>query len=864
MTHRLLSHPITLALAAILAVAAPAHAQRPASWFVPDVVGQFNALTQRADPLGFHIADSPDPSTCKHYQGLARIEGPDGTPYLIVTKSGNTPDVIPGPDDPICDDSPGETGDGIFIVVRMGSRNTDGERFRSNRQTKGAGVNITPPDPRDRVATWFRFQNGIGFPHYGHPGGMQTAGHMLALAVEHRYESNLPKTVVLFINMTDPINPEIRSRFSLENEMGEKAGLVALTQLADGHYLMTVAGGSNDTLAFYRSTITDLTSDGLSWVHLDSWYADTRVQIDPRDTDVCLPGSTLWNGFCLSPDELYMGANWPTTGASRNGNPHQTLQFIREGSINGSLFLAGARGRILGDDFIDLYRVECDTPLCLPGEQVRLKHASTRHMISNPSFGGERLANLAAASTFYVSPSQELLFYATEHDNDGPSATVKAAEWRHKDMVRPGSPTLQATLTVNNPIEVDEGSVGTVSADAKPPVTRAWMQLFENPQYDGRYVVVNYDDYVLDDYNVLYAFEWPFGWHQRAQSWRWYAPLFCNAQAIADDIFNENDVPFLRTLAGTGATFGHPNLANVNDDSGTIDMDRRTSGVDFLESCDSYYHTPFTVRWDRDNNGSFETAGPSFSFDATAIDGPASFTMKVNATHPVGTPVGGNDLNATASVSVRNVAPAIAGFQVKNSAGQRIGVDVPFALVRTPLTVSASFTDPGRADHQTAQMNWADGIVENQAAFTSFSDAFDGAIGKVAHSHRYALGGQYPLALSVTDDDGGADIESATVRVVTPEEALAEILKLLDDAIAASSDNAVRAALEKARVALVGHGTAVDGALRMLAENRPDAAAGFVGQAINWAQSARARGANVDLAVVLMQQVYQSLVAAWP
>ena len=65
---------------------------------------------------------------------------------------------------------------------------------------------MTPPDPRDRVATWFRFQNGNGFPHYGHPGGMQTAGHMLALAVEHRYESNLPKTVVLFINMIDPIN----------------------------------------------------------------------------------------------------------------------------------------------------------------------------------------------------------------------------------------------------------------------------------------------------------------------------------------------------------------------------------------------------------------------------------------------------------------------------------------------------------------------------------------------------------------------------------------------------------------------------------------------------------------------------------
>ena len=28
------------------------------------------------------------------------------------------------------------------------------------------------------------------------------------------------------------------------------------------------------------------------------------------------------------------------------------------------------------------------------------------------------------------------------------------------------------------------------------------MQLFTDQQYAGRYVVVDYDDYVLDDYNV--------------------------------------------------------------------------------------------------------------------------------------------------------------------------------------------------------------------------------------------------------------------------------------------------------------------------------------------------------------------------
>ena len=859
MIPRLLSRSMTVALTAVVGTALPAHAQRPAAWLVPDVVGQFNALTERADPLGFHIGESPDPSTCKHYQGLARIEGPDGTPYLIVTRSGNTPDVIPGPDDPICDDSPGETGDGSFVVVRMGSRDTHGERFRSNRQTKSAGVNITPPDPRDRVATWFRFQGGNGFPHYGHPGGMQTAGHMLALAVEHRYDSSLPETVVLFVNMVDPINPEIRSRFSVENEVGGKAGLVALTQLADGHYLMMVTGGSNAALTFYRSTLTDLTSENLSWTPLDSWYADTTRQLDPEDPDYCVPDSTPSNGVCLSPDELYMGANWPTTGGG-NGNPHQTLQFVRENTINGPLFLAGARGRILGDDFIDLYRVECDTPLCLDGEQVRLRHSSTRHLTSNPSFGGERLANLAAASTFYVSPSGELLFYATEHDNDGPSGTVKAGEWRHKDMVRDGSPTLQATLTLNNPFTVAEGSIDTLAASAKPPVTRAWMQLFTDQQYAGRYVVVDYDDYVLDDYNFLYNFEWPFGWYQRVQSWRWQAPLFCNAQAIADDLSSETDVPFVRTLAGIGGVLGNPNLTLIMDDSGAVDMDQRTSGVDFLAGCDAYYHTPFDVRWDGDNNGSFETVGPAFSFDATAIDGPASFSIPVRAAHPLG----GSALDNTAAVSVLNVAPAIAGFKVTNSAGQRIGIDVPFALVRTPVTVSASFTDPGRADHQTGEVNWGDAIVENQAAFSSFSDAFNGALGSLAHTHRYALGGLYPLALSVSDDDGGTDDESTTVRVLTPEEALAEILDLLEDAIASASSPAVRATLEKARVALRGHGGSSDGALRMLAQNRPDAAAGFVVQAIDWTQKARTLGADVDLAVVLLQQVYQSLTAVWP
>jgi len=37
--------------------------------YVPDVVGQFNAFTVRPDALGFFRGTSPNPTSCKHYQG---------------------------------------------------------------------------------------------------------------------------------------------------------------------------------------------------------------------------------------------------------------------------------------------------------------------------------------------------------------------------------------------------------------------------------------------------------------------------------------------------------------------------------------------------------------------------------------------------------------------------------------------------------------------------------------------------------------------------------------------------------------------------------------------------------------------------
>src|SRR5688500_1468706 len=53
--------------------------------FVPNVEEQFRALAdQLADPLGFHIDGSPDPGSCRHYQGITRVDGADGTPFFVV------------------------------------------------------------------------------------------------------------------------------------------------------------------------------------------------------------------------------------------------------------------------------------------------------------------------------------------------------------------------------------------------------------------------------------------------------------------------------------------------------------------------------------------------------------------------------------------------------------------------------------------------------------------------------------------------------------------------------------------------------------------------------------------------------------
>ena len=845
--------------------------------FVPDVPGQFRALSRRAEALGFHITTTPDPSMCRHYQGIARVDGADGTPFFLVTRSGNTPEIPVCPDELCCNDSDGEKRNGNLIVFRMDSRDKHGERLRSNRLRRSAHVNTTPPPAEDRATIYFTVVEGglvlrgdddPLLPRvYQHPGGMQRLGHMLVLATDtprpfpngcaacflfpdpppqcdicFDYERASSPSLIMFFDVSIPEDPIFKSQFVPVDANGAAlpfADGVAVTALPGGLYLLAVTEGfeGTDPIYFYRSLSGDLASPALSWE--------------------------------------YVGQ---APGPNGDEDAHQSLHFIREGTIDGDLYLGAARGHpAFGSDHdkIDLYRVHCETPEgdldvnCAPGGQITLTtRFRGKPLAAFPTTGGTRLANLAAATGFHETPSGELLFYATEHDNDGPDGTVKVGEWRHIDMVRENSPTLLPTVAVNGPYEVDEGRTVSLNGSAGPPITKAFIELFHAVDFGGAdfstfYPVVDYDDYDLDDFDNFFLLEFQFippatlfTHNDKARSWKWYAPAGCSIRALD---YHEGNLDETKTLVGTGTVQQDADLSLVPNDGGGDDIDQEVDVVEFLEDCDAYYAAPVVLQWDLDVDGSYETTGSLVTLDASAFDGPSVVHVPAQAQHAFGGAPG----QAAATVTVRNVAPALAHFRVTNGAGQVVNVDVPFVLTDLPVTVSADFSDPGVLDHQTATLDWGDGVVDPDSAFMTFDEAFGDGTGAVTHAHPYALPGSYAIALAVTDDDGGVDSEATLVRVLTPEQAVEEILDLLDSEIASTTNNSVRKDLEKARKALAGSNDhSNNGALNMIRAGNAQAAIAFLHQAVFRLEAAQAGGADVTTLIALLEQVIAALSAA--
>jgi len=818
---------------------APARAEERADGFqfLKSVDNEWFNMTELAEPLGYHIGGSPNPSGCRHYQAIVRVNGPDGTPFFLVTRSGVTPE-LPGDNELDCDDSPGERRDGNLIVFKMPSRPRHRQRLRSNPFSYWMHSATTEPPNEDRATIFYTvvqddlvFQDG-GDEHpprvYQHPGGLSLVGHMLAMACESPrppdpifnpdYVSADHKTLIQFFDVTDPEHPVFRSSFTTENEMGSVTGTIGVTPMPDGHYLLVATGGDhNDFFYWYRSDGTDLSAEGLTWTYVSRTHGP-----DVEDA-------------------------------------HQTLTFFREDDINGTLMLGGVRGKIAHDrDARDLYQVHCETKNCLPGEGIFLTpRLNARRITPFATIGGiAKQASGAAASGFYITPSGELLMYMTEHDNDGPDGTVKLGEWHHRDLARRDSPNFLPRILLHDPYVVDEGSTTTLTAFAAPPLVKPWIALYSQQDNEGLYPMIDFEDWFKDDYDNLRNLDLlPIPgsptWDHVAESWAYYAPVGCSI-----DLF-DFDGNRQKTLPGTGFPQHDLDLTTILDDSGQHDMHKVVDGVRFEENCSTYYETPTLLSWDVDRNGSFETPGTQAPFSAATLDGPLTVSIPLMAQHAFG----GRQTTAFAEVTVRNVPPKVGIVILTDAAGRVVGGTVSAVIVGAPVTADALFSDPGLPDHQTAALAWGDGGVDTQAAFTLFDQAFGDGAGRATHSHRYTSPGIYPIALTVTDDDGGAGTSNASLRVLTPAQATQEVIDAITQLLNSATDFKVRKALDKALKALAGNPVGTNGALQKINTNQKAAAIASLQQAIDALVAAQDAGTGTAPLVALLQAVVAALQA---
>ena len=270
-----------------------------------------------------------------------------------------------------------------------------------------------------------------------------------------------------------------------------------------------------------------------------------------------------------------------------------------------------------------------------------------------------------------------------------------------------------------------------------------------------------------------------------------------NGNHIGDDPFPGE---FTLWLDGTGAPEALSDLRNVANAAVTGHMSDKITSAEFLESCAAYYSVRPELYWDTSLNGSFSTVGAIAPFSAAALDGPSRVEVPVKAVHPDDGLAG----FAAAEVRVLNVAPAITESAIMNGLGQVLGIDVPFFLEGLPLTVLASFTDPGKPDHQTAAIQWDAGVIDVSGSFEYFSDAFGGVAGELQHTHLYPAPGEYEVHVVVVDDDSAGTAASMIVPVLSAGQALEEVLNDLEDLITVTSDRQMRRWFEQARKAIGG------------------------------------------------------------
>lgn len=720
-------------LLALTAVTAEAAVGREQNRSIPNVLDQFLALKHHGEWLGFNMVGF-DFGLCgkRHWQGIQRNNNV-GIPYLYLTDSQNADDR-----QFLCGLGGKDAGPGHLVVVQMLSRDRDGERLRSNRLERDKETEDTAPHAFDQIT------KVIEFP-YAHLGGMQLVGNVLAIPLETPgiQSPPLPDGLVVFFDVSDPAFP-VQLPYSLPLTHG--AGIVGITDLPEGHCLLAVTWGKGDVVEFYKSNGADWSDPAFSFGD-EPYYTWTYDELQP-------PGA-LWP--------------WSIDNDSSNSqtSADQTLNFIKQD--DGKLFLLGMQNRGKLSPVVTLEDVAVLYEVTVLADSIQLSRVDGLHFFTQSPGAGSAI-NFNAGAGVYISPTQELILYATEHYVNGPNdASVEMAEFRHRDVYRPGSPNYSVVADPDGPYHVPEGSTIPLTSDgSSSAAARPWVELYDqvngwNPQHaeltsltldngvgsaewkfsgtvedPGDSVMVDFVDWNHDDYNDFGKLDG--GFHDLASSARWFAGAGCEI--------------FLTEHANGGGKFMNlPPVSPTNlgfhfmcNSSGCIGADNQASSEFFGPACAL-------------------SPEPTYSW---STDVPDDLGILMNANSPVASFKGIDDapnrsidlrvcvqltcVTASADMDVLNVDPQFGNIVLESQIDEN-GI----------AHLQAPYTDLGAKDDHSLMINWGDGTEELLTQAPTGSGIF-------GLNHRYRDNGPagvfYPVNLTLTDDDGGTSLRSMSITVL--------------------------------------------------------------------------------------------------
>ena len=516
------------------------------------------------------------------------------------------------------------------------------------------------------------------------------------------------------------------------NSTTHNIGVIGLTRLPDGHFLLVTTWGSNEKLEFYRSNGTSFFASGFQFQYAGDWWAS----------------------------EIPDGA-FPS-GAGTN---FQCLSLINQ--EDGGVYLLGARNMsaaspiINGEDRIRLFRIANwhaggDISLSVQTGEIQLRCSSEGTAFA-PRRGAtaEINASFLAAVGHYVSPTGELLLYATEHWNDGPGACVRMVEFHHDQVARPGGGAHYVQARAGGVYRVNEGSSVALNAGGSLPVrVKPWIELYDEDDFGGSSVMVDWDDYFLEDYQDFRTLPW----NDRASSLRWYAPPGYSVILYDSDNYTvEANEPYL-TL---GSTSWSSSIANLSDSPWQFDNlglhETRVTSMRFVAPVSGQVNAPLNYAWQLAAAdapfAAFQGATTGVQQTLKGMDGPHFAAATVTVTQPG--PFGNLTDTAQAVIEVLNVAPAVANFRLDPVPGTN----------DQRARLSLTYTDPGVTDTHTVVITWGDG------GSTTLNRAAGQSTLQVEHQYLdndplLPLETRYTVNVTITDSDNASTTDLETFRVI--------------------------------------------------------------------------------------------------